>query len=72
MRENPDLKSQLMQAIDNLPFPMQAKNQMGMGPSFVSQVRRLRGLGLSDRNIAPFVGVTTMTVHHTRKANGIL
>ncbi|MDA8249166.1 MAG: hypothetical protein M0Z28_08300 [Rhodospirillales bacterium] len=71
MREKPDYRQRLLDAVDTLPFSVQARNHMGMGPRFTAAVTDLRLRGLSDKSIAARLGVTAMTVHKHRKKHSI-
>ena len=70
-REHPEDDAEFRRAIDALPFPRQAALSYGMGPRFTGAVRDLRATGLSDKRIAAVLGVSTMTVFHRRRREGI-
>jgi hypothetical protein len=65
--KNPDYDRRFREVWDAMPFAMQAKHG-GLGPGFRAEVRRLFGLGLTDKQIAKRLGVTVMPCHRITKA----
>lgn len=70
-KAKPEDRERLMALLDTMPFEFQARNQMGFGPRFWSEVERLRRKGLSDHRIADLTGVATMTINRRRRERGI-
>jgi len=70
-KANPEDRERLMVLLDTMPFDFQARNQMGFGPRFWSEVERLRQRGLSDHQIADQAGLTAMTINRRRRERGI-
>jgi len=57
---------------ESLPFAVLARAEsVRHNPKFLARVRALRARGLSDKRIAPLLGVSTMTVNKARRAHGI-
>lgn len=70
-KENPDDRDRLMVLLDTMPFDFQARNQMGFGPRFWSELEKFRRQGLSDHEIAKQTGLAAMTINRQRRKRGI-